>query len=129
MKIEHIGLWVNQLELMKDFYVNAFKVIAGERYRNPKTGFSSYFLRFSSGARLELMQMTGIKPNPNSAKVQALGFVHLALAVGSAAEVDRLTEQLTQAGAPLLSPPHLTGDAYYESVVQDPEGNRIEITI
>lgn len=129
MKIDHIGVWVSQLEVMKEFYVKAFKAVAGERYHNPKTGFSSYFLRFSSGARLELMQMAGISDNPNNAKQQAMGFVHLALAVGSAAEVDRLTEQLTQAGAPLLSPPHLTGDAYYESVVQDPEGNRIEITI
>lgn len=129
MKIDHIGLWVNNLEAMKTFYVSAFQAITGERYHNAKTGFSSYFLSFTDGARLELMQMPGIKNNPNNQTEQAFGFVHLAVAVGSAAEVDRLTAALTATGAPLLSPPHLTGDAYYESVVLDPEGNRIEITI
>ena len=129
MKIDHIGVWVLNLEAMKDFYVQAFAAEAGAKYHNSQSGFSSYFLSFASGARLELMHMAGIQANPNSARQQALGWVHLALAAGSATEVDRLTHSLTQAGATLLSAPHWTGDHYYESVIQDPEGNRIEITI
>ncbi|GAB3255809.1 VOC family protein [Chitinimonas naiadis] len=129
MKIEHIALWVADLEGMKDFYVQRFGGSAGDRYLNPRTGFSSYFVSFHEGARLELMQMPGIGANPNQVPQQTMGYVHMAFSVGSALEVERKTEALTAAGVPLLSAPRLTGDAYYESVVLDPEGNRIEITI
>lgn len=42
--------------------------------------------------------------------------------------VDAKTAQLVADGFPLLSGPRTTGDGYYESVVQDPEGNLVEIT-
>ncbi|HEY9100985.1 VOC family protein [Chitinimonas sp.] len=129
MKIEHVALWVADLEGMKDFYVKRFGGSASERYLNPRSGFSSYFIQFHEGARLELMQMPGILANANSEVRQALGYAHLAFSVGTAMEVERKTEALVQAGVKLLSAPRLTGDNYYESVVLDPEGNRIEITI
>ncbi|QDQ26858.1 glyoxalase/bleomycin resistance/extradiol dioxygenase family protein [Chitinimonas arctica] len=129
MKIEHIALWVANLERMKDFYVQHFGGSASEPYCNRRTGFRSYFLSFTDGARLELMQKPGIAANANSDQQQTLGFVHLAFATGSALQVEKLTERLQAAGMRLLSAPRLTGDAYYESVLLDPEGNRIEITI
>ncbi|MCG2585263.1 VOC family protein [Massilia sp. TS11] len=129
MRIEHVALWARDLEAMKAFYVQAFGAAAGERYTNPAHGFASYFLRFDSGARLELMQMPGIAPNPNTAQAQALGFVHIAVATGSQQAVDATTARLVAGGAVLQSPAHWTGDGYYESVLLDPEGNRVEITI
>lgn len=129
MRIEHVALWVKDLEPMRDFYVSALGAQAGERYENQRNRFASYFLSFDDGARLELMQMPGLAANGNRAEQQALGFVHLALATGSAARVDAVTAELEARGCPVLAPPHLTGDGYYESVVLDPEGNRIEITI
>lgn len=129
MRIDHVALWVDDLERMKDFYAKSFKGAASDRYQNPRSGFASYFLYFDDGARLELMQMPGIPANANDTQRQAQGLIHLAFATGSALAVEQLTEQLCAAGAPLLSAPRLTGDGYYESVVLDPEGNRIEITI
>ncbi|MGQ5522724.1 VOC family protein [Chitinimonas sp. PSY-7] len=107
MRIDHVALWVNDLERMKDFYTGTFKGSASDRYQNPSSGFSSYFLYFDSGARLELMQKAGIPDNANDVHQQARGLVHLAFATGSARAVEELTDKLCAAGAPLLSGPRL----------------------
>jgi lactoylglutathione lyase len=127
MKIEHIGLWTADLEKMKEFYCDYFKATAGEFYHNQKTGFQSYFLSFADGARLEIMHREDV--NEGTHNKERLGFAHLAVSVGSKDCVDALTELLVKEGYPLLSPCRVTGDGYYESVIGDPEGNRIEITI
>lgn len=127
MKIEHIGLWTADLEKMKNFYCDYFKATAGELYHNQETGFRSYFLSFTDGARLEIMHRQDV--NEDGRNKERLGFAHLAISVGSKGSVDALTEKLVNDGYPLLSPCRVTGDGYYESVIGDPEGNRIEITI
>ncbi|QNM96019.1 VOC family protein [Chitinimonas koreensis] len=127
MRIEHVAIWVDDLEGMKQFYTRAFEGTASERYDNPARGFSSYFVYYDGSARLELMRMPGIAADET--RRQLRGLSHLAFAAGSARAVEELTERLVGGGAPLLSAPRLTGDGYYESVVLDPEGNRIEITI
>ena len=127
MKIEHIGLWTADLEGMKNFYCDYFKATAGELYHNQKTGFRSYFLSFTDGARLEIMHREDV--NEDGRIKERLGFAHLAISVGSKESVDALTEKLVKDGYPLLSPSRVTGDGYYESIIGDPEGNRIEITI
>lgn len=124
MKIEHIALWVNDLDLVKTFYEQYFRAEAGDRYYNPKTRFSSYFLTFDEGSRLELTNKKHLSPRI----ADALGYGHIALAVGDKEAVDAKTAQLVADGYPLLSGPRTTGDGYYESVVQDPEGNLVEIT-
>ena len=129
MKIEHIALWTAQLETMKNFYCQYFGAEAGEKYVNPDKNFASYFLAFDSGARLELMQMTGILSRNIAPEKQQMGYVHMAIATGSKAAVDELTEQLRSDGYTIADEPRTTGDGYYESVVFDPDGNRIEITI
>ena len=63
MKIEHIAMWVHDLELMKNFYCKYFNASAGERYTNIKKQFESYFLSFGDGPRLELMYMPDIPAN------------------------------------------------------------------
>jgi len=112
---------------MRAFYIKYFACRAGEKYRNPKTSFESYFLDFGEGARLELMAMPGIPGNRNDAHEQYLGLIHLAVKLAGPEEVDALTARLKGDGYAIVSEPRRTGDGYYESCVLDPEGNRVEI--
>jgi len=126
MKIDHVALWTTQLEAMKDFYVMAFGGKPGVKYHNPETGFESYFISFEGGARLELMSMPGFEiPSQD----RFLGYAHIALALGSIQAVDEVTERLGQQGVVIASGPRRTGDGYYESVILDPDGNRVELTV
>ncbi len=128
MHIEHLALWVRDLERMRAFYETYFRATANAKYTNPTKGFSSYFLTFPDGGpRLEIMQMPGIPDSRNDAVAQFSGLIHFAISVGSKAAVDALTEQLRIDGFPILGEPRQTGDGYYESVLLDPESNRIEI--
>ena len=129
MKIEHIAIWTFDLERLRSFYEKYFMAVTGAKYINQKKGFQSYFLSFQDGARLEIMQMPGIVPSRNSADVQCIGLIHMAISIGTQPAVDVLTEQLRQDGYIVVGEPRWTGDGYYESVVLDPDGNRIEITI
>ena len=129
MKIEHLAIWVDDLELMKRFYEHYFEAQAGELYHNPRKNFTSYFLSFQEGCRLELMHMPNIPGNINAWEDQYRGIIHFAVSVGSKTKVDQLTEDLRQAGYSVVGEPRTTGDGYYESVVLDPENNRIEITV
>lgn len=128
MPIEHIALWTEDIDRCIGFYTTYFDASAGDRYVNPTKGFESCFLRFSSGARLEVMTTTTLVPLPAPAGAQRMGLTHLAMSVGSEQKVDALTQRLKDDGYPLLDGPRRTGDGYYESVVLDPDGNRIEIT-
>lgn len=127
MKIDHVALWTNRLEEMKDFYVRHFQGVAGPRYTNPAKGFSSYFVRFEGGARLELM--TQVPASRARAGADRIGYAHLAISVGSEAAVRGKTEELRAAQVPVVGEPRWTGDGCFESVVSDPDGNRLEITI
>ena len=131
MRIEHIALWTFDLERTKHFYEKYFDVKAGPKYFNPKKSFESYFLSFKDGCRLEIMQMPGIIPlDPvHSREKHYTGLIHFAISVGNKSNVDTLTEKLRIDGYEVVGEPRLTGDGYYESVVLDPDGNRIEITI
>ncbi len=129
MHIEHIAIWTHNLERLKAFYQTYFQVTAGDKYTNAQTGFESYFLSFASGARLELMRMPGVPASLNEVASQFTGYIHLAISVGSMARVDVLTTRLRSDGYHVLSGPRTTGDGYYESVVLDPDGNQIELTV
>jgi len=128
MRLEHIGVWVNDLEAVKRFYETYFKATANAKYVNAKKAFASYFLTFESGARLEIMQKADIGPRAGRPEVQTLGYAHLAISVESEAEVDALTERIASDGYRIFDGPRRTGDGCYESVVLDPEDNRVEIT-
>lgn len=128
MHIEHLAIWCTNLENMKDFYCKWFNATANNKYNNPSKNFNSYFISFGQGPRLELMQMPGIPDNVNDILLQYKGLIHFAISVASVEEVNKLTEQLRAASFKIVGEPRTTGDGYYESVVLDPEGNRIEIT-
>jgi lactoylglutathione lyase len=129
LHIEHIAIWVNDLEQMRAFYMRYFGAKSNEKYVNAKKQFESYFLSFDTGARLELMRMQGIPASTNDIYKQFSGLIHFAVSVGSEEKVNSLTEQFRKDGYEILDGPRRTGDGYYESVVLDPEGNRVEITV
>lgn len=127
MKIEHIALWVTDLERMKRFYEKYFAAKSNEKYINPTKNFSSYFLSFDDGSRLELMHRPDIAANENDYQHQKTGIIHLAFSVGGKENVDALTEMLRNDGYNIVGEPRTSGDGYYESVVLDPESNIVEI--
>lgn len=129
MHIEHIAIWTPDLERLKSFYETYFQAAAGRKYVNPQRGFESYFLTFASGARLEIMHRPAIPPAQDGAGLQAAGYAHLALSVGSPEAVEGLTARLREDGYRVVDGPRRTGDGYFESVVLDPDGNRVEMTI
>ncbi|MCE5287393.1 MAG: VOC family protein [Pelosinus sp.] len=126
MKIEHIAIYTNRLEEMKEFYTYYFNGTANDKYVNSTKGFESYFIAFESGARLELMCQ---RDTAERNAAVSTGFVHLAFSVKSKEKVDELTQRLVRAGIERISGPRLTGDGYYESCMLDPDGNIVEITV
>ena len=127
LRIEHVALYTSDLEAARDFFVRYFHATAGPPYHNPTKQFRSYFLTFpSGGARLELMTRPALLP---PASAESLGYAHIALSVGSPAEVDTLTERLRRDGYEVLNGPRVTGDGYYESVIAAVDGLKIEITV
>ncbi|MEQ9301105.1 MAG: VOC family protein [Cyclobacteriaceae bacterium] len=128
MKIEHIAIWTNQLEAMKDFYVDYFQGTANQKYVNVKKKFASYFISFEDGCRLELMTMEGVPNSKDDVYAQFSGYIHMALETSSKDAVDQLTARLAKDGYACIDGPRTTGDGYYESVVLDPDQNRVELT-
>jgi lactoylglutathione lyase len=126
MRVEHVAVWTRDLERLRTFYERWFDATAGERYERQETGFASYFLSFGDGARLELMARPDV-PESRESHEQAIGLTHVAFSLGSEERVDELTAELAAAGIEVLDGPRRTGDGYYESVVLDPDGNRIEL--
>ncbi|HTP11233.1 MAG TPA: VOC family protein [Anaerolineae bacterium] len=129
MRIEHIAIWTHDLERLRHYYETYFDGTANAKYANPRKQFESYFITFADGARLELMQRPDVPSSTNEVERQFTGYIHLALATGSRAAVDALTERLRADGYRILDGPRTTGDGYYESTTLDPDGNRIEITV
>lgn len=124
VRLEHVALWVRDLEAVAGFYAEYFDAQVGPLYRNPKKGFESRFLSFASGARLEIMTRTDVASRPAG---ESLGYAHIAMVVGDEAAVDAMATRLKGDGVAILDGPRRTGDGYYECVALDPEGNRVEI--
>lgn len=127
MRIEHVAMYVNDLEATKNFFATFFGATANDLYHNPKTGLQTYFLTFEAGTRLEIMTRPDMVSSEKS--LMQTGYTHLAFSVGSKEKVDELTTQLREAGFEVISGPRTTGDGYYESCIIGPEGNQIEITV
>lgn len=126
MRIEHIAMYVTDLEKTRDFFVKYFDARSNEGYHNKTTDFRSYFLSFDDGARLEIMN----KPNMDNPEkgLARTGYIHIAFSLGSKEAVDGLTAKMKADGYEVVSGPRTTGDGYYESCIVGIEGNLIEIT-
>ena len=125
MHIEHMAMYVNDLEKAKDFFVKYFHATSNEGYHNKETDFRSYFLSFEQGARLEIMKKPQMRDDEKV--LNHTGYIHMAFRLGSKEAVDELTEQLGKDGYHVVSGPRITGDGYYESCIIGIEGNLIEI--
>ncbi len=128
MKIEHIAIWADNIERLRQFYTEYFGMKSNDMYTNPRKQFRSYFLSFAEdNTRIEIMSMPDrLEPTSRS---QMKGLAHFAFSVGSKETVLSLTERLRNDGYTVLSEPRTTGDGYFESAVADPEGNYVEITV
>lgn len=126
-RIEHVAMWTHDLERLADFYREYFGARVGARYVNAAKGFASRFLDFEGGARLELMSTTTLAPVEIARGAERVGLTHLALSVDGEARVDELARRLREDGYEVIDGPRRTGDGYYEAVVLDPDGNRVEI--
>lgn len=127
MKIEHVALYVNNLENARKFFVKYLNAKSNTGYHNPQTDFHSYFLSFDDGARLEIMNKPGMPDLPK--EPARTGYAHIAFSVGSKENVEKLTAQLKTDGYEVISGPRTTGDGYYESCIVAVEQNQIEITV
>ena len=127
MRIEHIAMYVNDLETARDFFVKYFNGKANDGYHNTKTDFRSYFVSFDDGARIEIMNKPEMEDSEKA--LNRTGFIHIAFSVGNKERVDELTDTLRADGYQVVSGPRTTGDGYYESCVVTIEGNQVEITI
>lgn len=127
MHIEHIAMYVNDLEKARDFFVKYFDAKSNDGYHNKETDFRSYFLSFDDGARLEIMNKPNMDDSPKA--LTRTGYIHIAFSLGNKEAVDLLTATLTADGYEVVSGPRITGDGYYESCIVGIEGNQIEITV
>ncbi len=126
-RLEHVALWTRDLERLRGFYERYFGARSGARYESAnRPGFVSYFLSLpGGGGRFELMTAPGLT---DARLADAIGYAHIAVSVGSPADVQTLTARMRAEGVRVLSAPRRTGDGYFESVVEDPDGNAVELT-
>ena len=127
MKIEHIAMYVDNLEKTKEFFEKYFLAKSNLGYHNKTTNFRSYFMEFDDGARLEIMNKPAMVNVEKS--LNRTGYIHIAFSVGNKEKVDELTNRLQADGYAIVSEPRTTGDGYYESCIVAIEGNQIEITV
>lgn len=127
MKIEHLAIWADDIELLRAFYTKYFELSCGGKYVNPIKNFTSYFLSFGEGqTRIELMHIPDMESPASRGNLK--GLAHFAISVGSKEAVNALTKQLRADGYTILSEPRTTGDGCYETAISDPEGNYVEIS-
>lgn len=124
MHLTHIALWTNDMERLRDFYVWYFEGKSNEKYVNPKKGFASYFVSFEEGPSLEIMQRQDVTERYEP---EHIGLAHLAFHADTNAQVDRMIGRFRTDGYTIAGETRTSGDGYYEGVVLDPDGNRVEI--
>lgn len=129
MRIEHVAVYVNDLEGTRAFFETYFGAhVTDSPYHNPRTDFRSYFMGFDNGGtRLELMHKPAM--DDLDKPLNRTGYAHLTFALGSPEAVDELTARLHADGYETISGPRTTGDGYYESCVLGFEGNQLELTV
>jgi len=126
-QIEHIALATNDVECLCDFY-RLLGPAAVPLSTDSGTGLRTCVLDFC-GVGLELVERPGRREGA-AGDALAPGLLHLGFALGSADAVDELTRVLAAAGYRVLQPPHRTGErGRYESVVLDPDGNRLKLSV
>ncbi len=128
--LDHVAIWVADLDEARDFYSHWFNGHANGLYENPTTGLRTHILHFTDTppegrrTRLEIMTRPGLE---GRREAEGLGWAHVSFSLPGRDDVDRLAASMREAGVPVVDGPRQTGDGYYEAAVLDPEGNRIEL--
>jgi lactoylglutathione lyase len=126
-QIEHIALATSDVECLCDFY-RLLGAAALPPSTDPATGLRTCVLDFY-GVRLELYERPDRRKGA-AGEMLAPGLMHLGFALGSADAVDELSRVIAEAGHRVLERPHRAGElGRYESVVSDPDGNRVKLTV
>jgi lactoylglutathione lyase len=127
IQIDHIALATDDLACLHGFY-RSLGAVASPTSTDRDTGALSCVMDFC-GVRLVLFE----RPSSGEAEIgneQAPALLHLGLALGSADAVDELTAVIAAAGHRVVEPPGRNGEAgRYESVVLDPDGNRLKLSV
>ena len=124
-QIDHIALATGDLERLCRFYRRLAAVVASPGPSD--TGPRSCVLDFC-GVRLEVFELPGFLDD-SEGRGPSPGLLHLGFALGSADAVDELSAVLAAAGHRMLEQPHRGELGRYESVVLDPDGNRLKLTV
>ena len=119
MTIEHVAVWVQDLEGMLAFYTELLGGTGSSLYENRTTGFRSYFVSFGEGARVELMNRPGLMP---SAAAPGLGYAHIAFRLGGREAVAARVAALARRGVTVESQPRVTGDGVLRGGRAGPRG-------
>ena len=126
---DHVGLNVRDYVASRAFYEQFLGGRASAPYRNERTGFESYFVKFDGGPRLELMRMPEIAPRPGDGGRPVPGFVHIAFSLGTEAAVDAFHAAALAAGGIDNGGPGVREHyhpTYYGAFVHDLDGNNVE---
>jgi lactoylglutathione lyase len=132
MRLAHVAVWVPVLDAAAEFWRDYFQASIGPPYASARRpGFTSRFITLpGDSGSIELMSAPWIEhetPAERQLPKERLGWAHVAISVGSAANVDALAQKFNAAGL-LVEAPRVTGDGFYEAVVCMPTGILIELT-
>jgi lactoylglutathione lyase len=126
-QIEHIALVTSDLERLSAFY-GQLGAVASPPSTDLNTGLRTCVLDFF-GIRLEVFERRGGGEGVTDDEGSP-GLLHLGFALESADAVDELTSVIAAAGYRVVQPPRRAGElGRYESVVLDPDGNRLKLTV
>lgn len=127
MRLNHVAIWCQDIVRMRLFYEYLFCVSRVTQSENPRVGYISYVLTLSDKTSIQLMAMDTIQVPLEDVYTEFIGLSHLAFSVGSGQKVQELTNKLVDDGYELLTNANLSEDGSLESIVLDPEGNRLKI--
>jgi lactoylglutathione lyase len=128
-QIEHIALATNDLESLCDFY-RRLGGVASPLPTDAEDALHGCVLDFC-GVRLEVFERPRSRhAAPGDGDGRSPRLLHLGFALLSADAVDELSRVLAAAGHRVLELPHRTAErGRYESVVLDPDGNRLKLSV
>ena len=129
VQIEHIALVTGDLDRLCDFY-RLLGPVVSPPVTDADTGLRRCMLDFCS-VRLEVFERQDSgEVAPAGNQLQPPVLLHLGLVLGSADAVDELSRVVAAAGHRVPEPPHRVDQGgRYESVVLDPDGNRVKLTV
>lgn len=123
MKVSIVGLYVNDLEAAKDFFIDTFNAEIHTFYEDDD-GFKSYILKFDEGPKLELMskpQLIDMQKHRNRT-----GFVHICIKVDSREKLDEIIEKFKASGYEILYEPATVGGKEVRAITF--EDNILEVS-